>query len=484
MQKKTLLGFLMEQKWVSENEIFELIGADPEVFRSWYTKKGISSADVSSEEKLAEVFFDKMPYRELVSILEKISPGSIKLDEEAQKEILGKALGMEWTEGTAKNQAKERSQSVPIKIYLPQCNEKIPSAVKAFWEVVAGSDVSGDIYITDWGILAFDEMDTAMFQYMAEQMFRAAKRGFSIHILTPEAEEYPDGSVLLRRLPLYLNGSVTYYRMPGGTEYPANECWMVFGIKAVMLTRMLPGEAPVTTLIQETTLSQYYSSWMQLLLVQTRPLNHHVGENDTVQIYTRMKSDVHPLMTVYFLESAPSFFHMPPQLLREVMTENGAEEAQISECLRISMLRASIRSICKCAQIYNGDQILHLLQQDKYTDPMLSGILGKPAYITSEQLKKQLRFFLSETDHTNYQMFLPSFETDLRLSQCGASMAVQEDSFMTVMDLTNRNRNFYSTDLSCTGGFAQYMEQLHRMIPPVKRSGSWTKRLIKRYISL
>ena len=259
---------------------------------------------------------------------------------------------------------------------------------------------------------------------------------------------------------------------------------MSLGIRAVLLTRMLPGEAPVTTLIQETTLAQYYSSWIQLLLVQTRPLNQHIGESDIVQIFTRMKSDVHPMLTVYYLESAPSFLHMPPQLLREVMTANGADEVQISECLRISMLRASVRSICKCAQIYNGDQILYLLQQEQYTDPVLSGILGKPAYITSDQLRKQLRFFLSETDHTNYQMFLPSFETDLRLSQCGASMAVQEDSFASVMDLTNRNRNFYSTDISCTGGFAQYMEQLHRMIPPVKRSGNWTKRLLKRYISL
>ncbi|MGN0631614.1 MAG: hypothetical protein ACI4JN_09830, partial [Ruminococcus sp.] len=81
-------------------------------------------------------------------------------------------------------------------------------------------------------------------------------------------------------------------------------------------------------------------------------------------------------------------------------------------------------------------------------------------------------------------MYLPSFEMDLRLSQCGISIAVQEDSMTAVMDLTNRSRNFYSTDLSCTGGFSLYLEQLCRMIPPVKRSGSWTRRLIKRYIEL
>ncbi len=484
MQRKTLLGFLMEHKWVSESEILALTGVEPEVLESWYTRKGNVSADIVSEEKLAELFFEKVPYRELASILEQISPGSIKLDDEAQKEILGKALVMDWTEYLPKNQTKEKSQSVPIKIYLPQCNEKVPAAVKAFWEIAAETDTPCDIYITDWGIFALDEMETALFQYMAEQMLRAVKRGFTIHILTPEEEEYADGHILLRRLPMYLNGRITYYRMPAGTEYPANECWMSLGIRAVLLTRMLPGEAPVTTLIQETTLAQYYSSWVQLLLVQTRPLNQHIGESDIVQIFTRMKSDVHPMLTVYYLESAPSFLHMPPQLLREVMTANGADEIQISECLRISMLRASVRSICKCAQIYNGDQILYLLQQEQYTDPVLSGMLGKPAYITSDQLRKQLRFFLSETDHTNYQMFLPSFETDLRLSQCGASMAVQEDSFASVMDLTNRNRNFYSTDISCSGGFAQYMEQLHRMIPPVKRSGNWTKRLLKRYISL
>ena len=346
MQKKTLLGFLMEHKWVSESEILELTGVEPEVLESWYTRKG---SNIVSEGRLAELFFDKVPYRELASVLEQISPGSIKLDDEAQKEILGKALGMDWTEYIPKNQTKEKSQSVPIKIYLPQCNEKVPAAVKAFWEIVAETDTPCDIYITDWGIFALDEMETALFQYMAEQMLRAVKKGFSIHILTPE-EEYPDGHILLRRLPMYLNGRITYYRMPAGSEYPANECWMSLGIRAVLLTRMLPGEAPVTTLIQETTLAQYYSSWIQLLLVQTRPLNQHIGESDIVQIFTRMKSDVHPMLTVYYLESAPSFLHMPPQLLREVMTANGADEVQISECLRISMLRASVRSICKCAQ--------------------------------------------------------------------------------------------------------------------------------------
>ena len=85
MQKKTLLGFLMEHKWVSESEILELTGVEPEVLESWYTRKG---SNIVSEGRLAELFFDKVPYRELASVLEQISPGSIKLDDEAQKEIL------------------------------------------------------------------------------------------------------------------------------------------------------------------------------------------------------------------------------------------------------------------------------------------------------------------------------------------------------------------------------------------------------------
>lgn len=484
MQKKTLFGYLMERRWMTAEEVSSAIGVQPKTIEEWCTGKGAVKAEAEAMQKLMNLLFEKADRSDLSAVLERISPGSTRLDTDAQREVLGKALGMEWKSDTMLTSAKNETANVPIRIYLPQCNEKIPAAVKAFWDVVERTDIPTEIHIADWGCFALDEMEQTVFQYMAEQMMRAVKRGFTLYILTPETEEYPDPHILLRRLPLYLNPKITYYRIPRGAEYPANESWMTLGIRAVLLTRILPGEAPITTLIQEPTLAQYYSNWMQMLLVQTRPLNQHIGETDVMHMYSRMKADVHPLMTVYFLESAPSFLHMPPQLLREVMTENGAEETQITECLRMSMLRASMRSICKCAQIYNGDQILHLLQQEKYTDPMLSGILKKPAYITAEQLKKQLHFFLSEVEHTNYQMFLPSFEMDLRLSQCGVSMAVQEDSMAAVMDLTQRTRNFYSTDLSCIGGFAQYMEQLHRMIPPVKRSGNWTRRLLKRYIQL
>ncbi|MBQ8687520.1 MAG: hypothetical protein IJ512_03075 [Ruminococcus sp.] len=486
MQKKTLFGYLMERKWMTAEEVSAALGVQPETIEEWCTRNGAVKTETEAMQKLMNLLFEQAEPGELAAILERIAPGSTRLDSDVQREVLGKALGMEWkgTAVTVSVPAKQETQNVPIRIYLPQSNEKIPASIKAFWEVVAQTDVPSEIHIADWGSFALDEMEQSVFQYVAEQMLRAAKRGFTLHILTPETGEYQDIPVLLRRLHLYLNPRITYYRIPRGAEYPANESWMTLGMKAVLLTRVLPGEAPITTLIQEPTLAQYYYNWMQMLLIQTRPLNQHTGEGDVLHMYSRMKADVHPLMTVYFLEAAPSFLHMPPQLLREVMQDNGAEETQITECLRMSMLRASMRSICKCAQIYNGDQILHLLQQEKYTDPLLSGILGKPCYITAQQLKKQLHFFLSEVEHTNYQMFLPSFEMDLRLSQCGVSMTVQEDSMTSVIDISQRSRNFYSTDLSCVGGFAQYMEQLHRMIPPVKRSGNWTRRLLKRYIQL
>lgn len=483
MQKITLLGYFIRKGIITAEEAAAAAAVTANKIEEWQIYDCASVPANSESTRLAELIFEKGNKSKINGILEKISPGSSDLADIAKIEIISKALSMDWGENTS-GIPRQTKTSVPIRIYLPQCNEKIPACIKAFWQTVEEIEIPNDIYIADWGMYAFDDMEQAVFQYCAEAMIKAVKRGFNIHILTPETSEYPEGRELLRRLPLYLNEKITYYRLPTDARLPANESWMSLGMKTVLLIRVLPSEAPVTTLIQEPTLAQYYYNWMQLLLAETRPVNHHMNNNDLVQIYTRMKSDVHPLMTVYFLESSPSCLHMPPKLQREVMKDNNADENEIAECLRISMLRASIRSICKCTQIYNGDCILKLLQQGKYADPILSGILGRPAYITSEQLRHQLRFFLSETEHTNYTMYLPSFETDLKLSQCGISVSVQEDSMTAVMDLTNRNRNFYSTDLSCTGGFAMYMEQLSRMVPPVKRSGNWTRRLLKRYIEL
>jgi hypothetical protein len=414
----------------------------------------------------------------LSEILERISPGSTVLEADVQQEVLCKALGMEWEDAPAQTE----KQQVPIRIYLPQCKEKVPSALRAFWQLVEQTQTPCEITLTDWGCFATAHLEQSVFQFVAEQMIRAAKRGFLLHILVPETDAYPEVQTLLRQLPLCLNPQMTYDRMPQDVTSPVNESWMTLGTQAVLLTRTLPGEAPISTLIQEQTLAQYYADWTQVLLMQTRPVNQHIGEGDVVQLYSRMKADVHPLMTVYFLESMPSFLHMPPQLLRTVMTENGADAEQIATGLRMSMLRTSLRSICKCTQIYDGDQILHGLGQERYVDPLLSGMLQRTAYITAEQLRQQLRFFLSEAEHTNYQIYLPSFATDFHLSQCGISVAVQEDSMAAVMDLTDRSRNFYSTDFSCVGGIACYIEQRVRMIPPVKRSGNWTRRLLKRYL--
>lgn len=478
MQKRTLFGYIADKGIISPEDAAKAADVSIRRAEKWKYTEGISPMTEEECRKLSEFVFEKSGKKELDEIFEKISPRSDQLTHADRMEMLCKALPMEW------NEEKKDKPDVPIRIYLPQCNERIPSAIKAFWQTVRDTEVPCDIYIADWGIYALDDMEHGVFQYCAEEMLCAVKRGFSIQIITPERTEYPEGRDLLRRLPLYLNEKITFYRLPSAVNLPANESWFTLGMKSVLLIRVLPSEAPVTTLIQEPNLAQFYYSWMQLLIAETRPINHHISDMDTVNIFTRMKSDVHPMMTVFFLESAPSCLHMPPQLQREIMRANNAEETEITECQRISMLRASIRSICKCTQIYNGDRILELLHEEKYKDPILSGMLGRPAYITSDQLKRQLRFFLSETEHTNYTMYLPSFETDLRLSQCGISLAVQEDSMTAVMDLINRNRNFYSTDLSCTGGFAVYMEQICRMIPPVKRSGSWTRRLLKRYIEL
>lgn len=480
MEKRTLFGYLLELGWITEEESAEAAGVSIETIEDWKTGKGLPA----KQDRLAELLLAGADRKELENIMERILPVSGEASPAVQREALSRALGMEWTEPAVGREKHKDRAGVPIKIYLPQGNERIPSAVKAFWQTVQEMEKPCDICIADWGIFALDAMEQQLFQYTADKLMQAVKRGFCIHILTPEVNEYPEGRIILRRLPLYLNERVTYYRMPESALLPNFESFMTIGLKAVLLVRMLPGEAPVTTLMQEPALAHYYYSWMQLLMAESRPVNQHIGGNDPAQIYTRMKADVHPLMNVYFLETVPSFLHMPPGLLREVMEANGAEESQTAECLRVSMLRASIRSICRCIRIYNGDQILRLLGEERCTDPVLSGILGRPAYITSEQLKKQLRFFLSETEHTGYTMYLPSFEMDLRLTQCGVSIAVQEDSMAAVMDLTNRGRNFYTTDLSAVGGLAHYMEQLCRMIPPVKKSGSWTKRLLRRYIQL
>jgi len=496
MQKRTLFGYLTKKGFITVEDAANATNVPFETAEEWQWTDGLSSFTNDESKTLAELVFEKGDKNELDIILERISPGSKNLPQASKTEVLCKALRIEWNDSTANsanastsifenlNVHKKEKTNVPIRIYLPQCNERVPAAIKAFWKVVEETTVPCDIYVADWGMYAFDDVEQSVFQYCADEMISAVKRGFNVHILTPEKNEYADGRTVLRQLPLYLNERITYYRLFSDTKLPANESWMSLGMKTVLLVRLLPSEAPVTTLIQEPTLAQFYYNWTQILIAETRPINHHMDDRDTVQIFTRMKSDVHPLLTVYFLESAPSCLHMSPQLQREVLKANDASDEEIAQCQKISMLRASIRSICRCTQIYNGDRILQLLQQDKYKDPMISGILGRPAYVTSEQLKKQLRFFLSETEHTNYTMYLPSFEMDLRLSQCGVSIAVQEDSMTAVMDLTNRSRNFYSNDLSCTGGFSTYMEQLSKMIPPVKRSGNWTRRLLKRYIEL
>ncbi len=484
MQEMTLFGYLMEKKWITSEEAAAVAGTEVAEIESWMTYKNDMYLESSTAEKLARLLYESADIAVLDSVLERITPDSLEYDPETQIELLSKALSMKWNEPVAEVRKRKDKQIVPIKIYLPQCNERVPSSIKAFWELAESVEGVQEIHITDWGVFALDHMEQAAFQYMADKMISASKRGSSIHILTPEADEYPDGKTLLKRLPLYLNENITYYRMQRGTVPPSDECWMTLGMKTVLLVRMLPGEAPVTTLIQEATLAQYYYNKMQMLLAETRPVNQHISEAESTLIYTRMKSDVHPLMTAYFFESVPSFLHMPPKLLREVLETNGAEEPVIEKCQKMSMLRASVRNICRCVQIYNGDHILELLQQEKYADPVLSGMLGKQAYITCEQLKKQLRFFLSETEHTNYTMYLPSFEMDLRLSQCGVSMSVQEDSMTAVVDLSHKNRSFYTTDLATVGGFAGYIERLQRMIPPVKKNGSWTRRLLKRYIQL
>lgn len=480
MEKRTLFGYLMELGWITEEEAAEAAGVTSETIKEWKACNGTPTGT----EALSEIIFAGADRKKLSEILEQILPGSSEFDIPAQRETLSKALWTEWRERKVKNEKQDERANVPIRIYLPQMNEKIPSAVKAFWQEVEKLEKPCSIYIGDWGVFAFDDMESQLFRYNADMMMESVRRGFTIYILSPEESGYPEGRIILRRLPLYLNDRIRYYRLPSETVLPEFESWMTIGMRSVLLVRMLPGEAPVSTLINEPTLANYYCSRMELFMAEARPVNQHTGSDELVQIYTRMKADVHPLMNVYFFEAAPSFLHMPPRLLREVMEANGACESQIEECQRISMLRASVRSICRCTRIYNGDRILSLLGEEKYIDPVLSGVLGRQAYITCDQLKKQLGFFLSEMEHTGYTMYLPSFEMDLRLSQCSASIVVQEDSMAAVMETTSRGRNFYTTDLSAVGGLSQYMEQLCRMIPPVKKSGVFTKRLLRRYIQL
>ena len=170
-------------------------------------------------------------------------------------------------------------------------------------------------------------------------------------------------------------------------------------------------------------------------------------------------------------------------LLREILDDNDASDAEHRLCLSANEKSTAIRGRCRSYQIYDLDALETMAEQEQFVAHDLSAILGRQITITRRQFLRQLEHLKRNVRLDNYTLVVYPFSKLSMDTPPPFNIIVQDDSLSAAWDTEKYTRRMYSEDLSIVNGFFQYAESVWEHIPPVSKTEQWCKKQLDRILT-
>ena len=307
----------------------------------------------------------------------------------------------------------------------------------------------------------------------------ALSGGHSMRIIDQLTDTYRPWELMFQWLPMYLQPDVStfFYRDP--KPFPLRQNLMTIRGQAALIISSTPAapERVIASLYRDPEYVKLFDAAIDGILERSHPMMQ-VMETGALAPFLGMIDDhVKSERILYMINRLPTFRNMPPQLLDEVLRENGVTGTLYERCAAAGRQSASTRSRCECRQIYDLDAIQAAAAEERVVDHDLSAVAGREIFLSREQFRQQLAYLQTRGEESHYTLAVyPYSRLETTVPPC--NMIVQDDSLAAAWDASSYPRRMYSEELSIVSGFYEYADTLWECIPPIAKSESWCRRKI------
>jgi len=189
-----------------------------------------------------------------------------------------------------------------------------------------------------------------------------------------------------------------------------------------------------------------------------------------------------PQPTTYLVNPVMMYKTMSPDLLNQVLAENGIFPEQ-REAIQTNRFTAYLRTKCPYKQIYDLTAMKRIATLDSTVDEELSALYGQPVRVSRKQLHQHLKQLTQLNAPDSYHLLFVPFER-LHLLHSSISYVIQQNSLFLAWDASRSAHRIYSRDPSIVTAAYNYMEEIWNSIPAEFTTPEWQAEQIRMLLDL
>ncbi|MGN0395643.1 MAG: hypothetical protein ACI4EF_09775 [Coprococcus sp.] len=485
---ENVLSYLMEMLDVSGKELAVQIGVDTAIISKWKNGKRKIPKNSDYGKSIAEYFFqeDFLAFRQkILHIMKDAVPDIEELQEEKQKKILAEMLENNVPAPLNSDRRREENQYVTAMQVFDGKGEGWYRALDTFFQEIQKVNPQENIIMADFGEVDWENVDNVYFDKIYQRVKEISQNGRKLIIMDLLKDSYRSYQAIFRWLPMYMLPEVEVYYVHEW-DVEQKQCFILSGGEQMaLLGKRTEGEKEerVYNLYRDYHNTMFLKRQVEAFLSKAKRMIYLNPIGDTLYTLKLMDANIHTGIVTYMLNPMPTFLNMPPELVEEILYENGIVGEDAERISEVNKTRSALRAKCHYCQIYDIDKIEWCLEQKEFVSPLLSKILGRDIIVKREQFRKQLLYILKQMERENYMVLLPSFQSDLADIPDSISFTVQEDALVMCWDDKKFDYTIYSTETTLVGGFSNYMKEVLANIPAVKKKKTWSENRIKSIVN-
>lgn len=480
---ENILSYLMELLDVSGKELAIQIGVDTAIISKWKNGKRKIPKNTDYGKRIAEYFFQEefLPFRQkILQLMEEDIPDIEELQEEKQKKLLAGMLetpvSISFISGGRK---EETPYAATVQVFDGKGNGWYQALDTFFQEMKKIKSVE-NIIMADFGEVDWENVDEIYFDKICQSVKEICGSGSKLIVMDLLKDSYQSYQAIFRWLPMYMLPEVEVYYVHEW-DVEQKQCFIVSGgTQAALLGKHTEGEETerIYNLYRDYHNTLFLKKQVEYFFSKAQRMIHLNPIKDSLYIIKLMDENIRSSVVTYMLNPMPTFLNMPPELVKEILQENGITGSEIERIVEVNKTRSALRAKCQYCQIYDIDKIEWCLEQEEYVSPLLSKVLGQNIVVKREQFRKQLQYILKQMERENYMVLLPSFKNDIKSVPDNISFTVQEDGLVMCWDDKNFDYTIYSMETTLVGGFSDYMREVLANIPAIKKKKEWAENRI------
>jgi hypothetical protein len=482
-----MLAYFMDLLQVSGKELAVEIDTDTTTVSKWRTGKRKLSADSETCRAIAAYFLSdrfSLHQKELDRQLNLVIDGFSALSYGEKVEGLCYLLSRGNIQAIDDTSGREDmvNYQAAMRVYSGDL-EGWKLSMEQFWKAALSARPT-QITLCDFGDIDWSTTERERFHLTSDYVIACVKRGHRVRIIDILGNSYRSYEVLGRWMDMYMADGVDLNYIIGNFTDAEKGNYYCIRDKLALVGYYFEQKPQLLTYTHYTDyrMLSYYQARVEDYVARSKPVFFKLRLAEHMETVNLMKKNLSVFDPTYMICRVPTYINMPPELLAEILEENGVDRVQIERCIGTVTKRHQMRHHCKYIQMYDIDAIEARLQMETHTAKMLSRIIGRPIYVTREQYLRQLQYVSDTVERGEMEIDLISFR-DMGIQEKDVSVVAQAGRLVIIWDDSKYDNLIYSTEPTYIGGYVSYLQNLYGRIPPINKNMDWVRRRLREYVA-